>query len=378
MHKPVRIGVIGTGAISGAYFNYAKKFPILEMAACADLNIESAQAKAKEFGVPKVCSVDELLADPSIEIVLNLTIPKVHATICSRAALAGKHSYVEKPLGINREEGLKLVQIAKEKNVRVGCAPDTFMGAGIQTARKVIDDGLIGRPIAFTAFMIGRGHEHWHPNPEFYYQPGGGPMLDMGPYYVTALLNLLGSWRRAMGMASITQTERPITHKNREGGPGPKFGKIIKVEEADHIMGTIEFENGCVGTIIQSFAMRAGSGAASPIIVYGTEGTLHVPDPNGFDGPVKLCRFEDGKPDEFVEVPHAFPTGYGRAVGLADMAHAIRSDREDRCSAQQAMAVLDLMLAFKDSSDNGVAIAPSVTYTRPTPMANGLPFGQLD
>src|SRR4051794_38866904 len=278
MAERVRVGVIGTGAISGAYLGMAKNFPIVEMAACADVNVEAAKKKAEEFHIPRVCSVDELLADDSIEIVLNLTVPKAHVPIAMRAIEAGKHTYAEKPLGVDREEGRKLLEAANRANKRIGCAPDTFLGAGIQTARKLIDDGAIGRPVAFTAYMQGRGHESWHPSPEFYYEVGGGPMFDMGPYYLTALLNLLGPVKRVMGMASIAIPERTITSQ-------PKFGKKIKVETPDHIVGLIEFENGCTGTIIQSFAtIEGGYSGSHPITINGTEAALKVPDPNGFDG----------------------------------------------------------------------------------------------
>src|SRR5215207_3647440 len=180
MSDQVRVGVIGTGAISGAYLGMAKNFPLVDIAACADLNLDAARGKAKEFNIPKACSVDELIADRSIEIVLNLTVPKAHVPVALRAIEAGKHTYCEKPLGVNRDEGGTLLDAAARRNLRVGCAPDTFLGAGIQTARKLIDEGAIGRPVAFTAFMMCRGHETWHPNPEFYYEVGGGPMFDMG------------------------------------------------------------------------------------------------------------------------------------------------------------------------------------------------------
>src|SRR4051794_33315141 len=295
MAERVRVGVIGTGAISGAYLGMAKNFPIVEMAACADVNVEAAKKKAEEFHIPRVCSVDELLADDSIEIVLNLTVPKAHVPIAMRAIEAGKHTYAEKPLGVDREEGRKLLEAANRANKRIGCAPDTFLGAGIQTARKMIDDGAIGRPVAFTAFMMGSGHEHWHPNPEFYYEVGGGPMFDMGPYYLTALLNLLGPVKRITGAASIAIPDRTITHRNRESGEkGPKFGKKIDVETPDHICGTMEFAGGAVGTIITSFATRFPShDGKQPITIYGTEGTLRVPDPNQFDGPVHIRKKDD-------------------------------------------------------------------------------------
>src|SRR5688572_4734401 len=365
----VRVGVVGCGAISGAYLGMAKNFPVVEIAACSDINMECARAKAREFGVPRAVTVDELLADESIEVVLNLTVPKAHVPVAMRAVEAGKHTYCEKPLGVDREEGSKLIDAAKRANLRVGCAPDTFMGAGIQTARELIDDGAIGRPVAFTAFMLCPGHESWHPSPEFYYEVGGGPMFDMGPYYLTALLNLLGPVKRYSGTASIAIPERTITSE-------PKRGKKVRVQTPDHVAGTIEFESGAVGTIMTSFATRFGTyDGKQPITVYGTEGTIRVPDPNQFDGPVHLRRDRD---EDWQEVPHAFVAGYGRSVGLADMAYAIRSGRPHRASAEQAFAVLDLMQGFLDSSERGVALRPTTRYDRPAPMRADLPFGTLD
>ena len=369
MSDRVRVGVIGCGAISGAYLGMAKNFPVVEIAACADINPDAARAKATEFAVPRVLGVDELLRDPSIEIVLNLTVPKAHVPIALRAVEAGKHTYAEKPLGVKREEGRQLLEAAGRRNVRVGCAPDTFMGAGLQTARKLIDDGAIGRPVAFTAFMLCPGHESWHPSPEFYYEVGGGPMFDMGPYYLTALLNLLGPVKRIGGAASIAIPQRTITSE-------AKRGKVIQVETPDHVAGTIEFENGAVGTIMTSFATRFGTyDGNQPITIYGTDGTLRVPDPNQFDGLVHLRRAGD---EDWREVPHAFVTGYGRSVGLADLAYALRSGRPHRASGEQAFAVLDLMQGLLDSSAQGVMLSPTTRYDRPAPMRADLPFGTLD
>ncbi|MEA2708852.1 MAG: hypothetical protein QOF78_1453 [Phycisphaerales bacterium] len=376
MTERVRVGVIGTGAISGAYVGMAKNFPQVEIAACADLNLDAARAKAKEFQIPTACSVDELLADRSIEIVLNLTVPKAHVPVALQVIEAGKHTYCEKPLGINREEASRLLEAAAKEKLRVGCAPDTFLGAGIQTARKLIDDGAIGKPVSFTAFMLGRGHEHWHPSPEFYYEKGGGPMFDMGPYYLTALLNLLGPVKRITGFTSQSRPTRTLLLKI-DGKPGPKYGKQINVETADHYVGAMEFSNGAVGTIIQSFAMRAAEyDRAQPIHIFGTDGAIKVPDPNQFDGKVLLCRYNEEK-DEYVEVPHTSPTGYGRSIGLADMADAIRKNRPHRCSAEQAFAVLDLMQGFDDSS-TGRAVEPLMKYERPAPWRSGAAFGELD
>ena len=369
MAEKVRVGVVGCGAISGAYFKHAKSFPILEIVACADLNAEAAKAKANEFEVPRVLSVEQLVVDDDIDVVLNLTVPKAHVPIALAAIEAGKHTYAEKPLGVDRDEAGKVVQAAKKRGVLAGCAPDTVLGAGIQTARKVIDDGIIGRPVGFTAFMLCKGHEHWHPSPEFYYEVGGGPMFDMGPYYLTALLNLLGPVKRITGAATIAIPERTITSE-------PKKGKKVKVETPDHIAGTIEFASGVIGVIATSFAVKFGNyDGKQPITIFGTQGTLRVPDPNQFDGIVHVRTPAD---EDWREVPHAFVKGYGRAVGLADMAHAIRGQRDFRCNAQQALAVVDLMQGFLDASRESKVHVPSVSYQRPAPMPADLPFGTLD
>lgn len=369
MPEKVKLGVIGCGAISGAYFGMAKNFPIVEVVACADMNIEAAKKKAAEFNVPKACSVDELLADKSIELVINLTIPKAHVPVGLQCIAAGKHVYAEKPLGVNTTEGRQLLDAAKNKGVRVGCAPDTFMGSGIQTARKAIDDGVIGRPHGFTAYMMGRGHESWHPSPEFYYEVGGGPMFDMGPYYLTALLNLFGPVKRVSGMASIAVPERTITSE-------PKKGKKVKVETPDHVNGLMEFTNGAVGTIIQSFAAPgADYNGKQPITVFGDKGTLRILDPNSFDGPVHFAPWGSG---DWTEVPTAFVKGYGRSVGAADMAYAIRSGRAHRASGEQAFAVLELMQGFLDSSNSGKTVEPTLKYERVKAMPADLPFGTLD
>jgi predicted dehydrogenase len=369
--EKVRVGVIGTGAISGAYLGMAKNFPIVEIAACADLDLAAAKKKAEEFQILKVCSVDELLKDDSLEIILNLTIPKAHVPIAMRAIEAGKHTYAEKPLGIDRDEARRMLDAAKKRKLRVGCAPDTFLGAGIQTARKLIEDGAIGKPVAFTAFMMCRGHEHWHPNPQFYYEKGGGPMFDMGPYYLTALLNLLGPVKRISGMSAIEIADRTITSE-------PKKGTKISVETPDHVCGLMEFEGGAIGTIIQTFATRFAEFSGpnkQPITIFGTDATLRVPDPNQFDGPVHIRMADDA---DWREVPHSFVKGYGRSVGLADMAYAIRSGRPHRCSSEQAFAVLDLMAGFDGSSQSGRAYSPTTKFVKPSPMPAHLPFGTLD
>jgi predicted dehydrogenase len=344
------------------------RLPILEMAACADLCVERARASEREFGVPAAPDVESLLADDTLEIVLNLTVPQAHAPLTLSALESGKHVFVEKPLGIGRAEGEAILRKAGERGLRVGCAPDTFLGSGIQTCRKLIDDGAIGRPVGFTALMLCRGHESWHPSPEFYYEAGGGPMFDMGPYYLTALLNLLGPVRRYAGYASIAIPERTITSE-------PKRGQRIQVEVPDHVSGLLEFEQGAVGSLTTSFAVAHGVYDRShPIVVYGTEGALQVPDPNMFDGAVLVRGLRD---DEWREVPPQFLTGYGRAVGLADLAAAIHQDRPHRASLEQAFTVLDLMQGFHDSSESGGSRTPALHYDRPAPMPQEGRWGEL-
>ena len=358
--EKVKIGIVGCGNISSIYLkNCSQRFEILEVAACADLLPERAQASAREFNIPKACSVDELLNDPEIKIVVNLTIPKAHAEVCLAALEAGKNVYVEKPLAITREEGKKILELAKSKGLLVGAAPDTFMGAGLQTCRKLIDDGWIGEPIAATAFMTCHGHESWHPDPEFYYQIGGGPMFDMGPYYLTALISLIGPVKRVTGSARITFPERTITSQ-------PKYGTRIKVETPTHIAGVIDFENGAVGTIITSFDVWSAN--LPWIEIYGSEGSLSVPDPNTFGGRVRVRRKDA---DEWTEIPlsHGYADN-SRGLGVADMAYALLSGRPHRANGEMAYHVLDIMHGFLEASERGThyKLSSSVSALRPCPL----------
>ena len=366
MAKPARAGIIGCGNISGIYFQAGRTFEILDIVACADLVRERAEAKAAEFGC-KAVTVDELLADPEIEIVINLTVPNAHASVAQAAVEAGKSVHNEKPLTITREDGSRLLKTAKAQGVLVGCAPDTFMGGGIQTCRKLIDDGVIGEPVAATAFMMCHGHEGWHPDPEFYYKAGGGPMFDMGPYYLTALVNLMGPVKRVTGSARITFPERVI-------GSEPKRGQAIKVDVPTHVAGIMDFANGAVGTIIQTFDVWAAQ--LPRIEVYGTEGSMSVPDPNSFGGPVRIKRAGD---EEWSEAPltHGYAEN-SRGIGPADMAYALRSGRPHRASGELAYHVLDTMHAFHDASRAGRHIELESTCAKPAPLPVGLEHGKLD
>ena len=365
--EPTKIGIIGCGNISGIYLEAGKVFDILDIVACADLIPERATAKAAEYSVPKACSVKELLADPEIEIVVNLTIPKAHAEVGLAALEAGKSVHNEKPLAVTREDGARMLKIARDKGLLVGCAPDTFLGGGLQTCRKLIDDGWIGEPIAATAFMLCHGHEGWHPDPDFYYQPGGGPMFDMGPYYLTALVHLMGAVRRVTASTRITFSERLITSQ-------PKYGTKIKVNVPTHIAGVMDFASGAVGTIVTSFDVWAAQ--VPRIEIYGTEGSLSVPDPNVFGGPVFVRR---AGASDWSEVPltHGY-TQNSRGIGVADMAYALRSGRPHRANGTMAYHVLDIMHAFHDASREGKHVELSSTCTRPAALPLGLREGILD
>ena len=366
--EKVKIGIIGCGKISSIYMENCQKFEILDLVACADMDITRAQEQADIYHIPRVLSTEELLNDPEISIVINLTIPAAHAEVTLKALHAGKHVYVEKPLAVTKEEGLQVIALASEKGLLVGSAPETFLGAGIQTVLKLIDEGAIGRPVAATSFMMGRGHEHWHPDPEFYYAAGGGQMFDMGPYYLTALVQLLGPIRTIAGITGKALSERTITSEK-------KFGQKIPVSIPTHVAGTLQFENGAIGTLITSFDIFGGSGL--PFIeIYGTEGTIQVPDPNNFGGPVRIRRVDESDWTEYPLLP-----GYDlntRGIGPADMAYAIQSGRPHRASAELAYHVLEAMWAFHESSDSQTYYEMKSTCNRPTALPEGLEPYTLD
>jgi predicted dehydrogenase len=358
----VKVGVIGCGTISSIYLkNCTQIFTNLEVAACADIYPEKAVEKAREYGIPKGCSPDELLSDNAIEVVLNLTIPKVHQDVSLKVLAAGKHVYSEKPLGISRTDGQSILTAAQSHDRRVGCAPDTFLGGGLQTCRKLIDDGWIGNPVAAAAFMMSHGPESWHPNPDFLYAVGAGPLFDMGPYYLTALITLLGPVASVSGIAKASFAERTIT--------GPlRYGEKIKVEAPTHITGLVNFASGVVGTLITSFDVWR---TRMPFIeIHGSEGSIVVPDPNTFGGPVLISRHDQ---KDWTEMPltHGF-TENSRGIGLADMAVAIRSGRPHRVNGELAYHVLDVMNGFCDASNEGRCVKIESTCQRPAPLPMSL------
>lgn len=366
--EKVKIGIIGCGNISGIYLtNLTKTFANTEVAACADLNPERAATAAEQYGIPQTLSTAELLERADIQIVVNLTTPKHHYEVSRQALLAGKHVYVEKPLTLSLEEGKALVALAKERGLLLGCAPDTFLGAGLQLCRKLIDDGYIGRPVAATAFMACHGHEGWHPDPEFYYQAGGGPMFDMGPYYLTALAALLGPAKTVCGMTASAYAERTITS-------AAKFGQKIAVEVPTHVAGTIGYRNGAVATMITSFDIW--NSRLPRIEIYGTGGTLVVPDPNTFGGPVHLAPAHRKEP---LEIPliHAYEEN-SRGIGVADMARSLATGEPHRANGELALHVLEIMHAFHTSSETAQYVQLETSFSKPEPLPPGLVKGYLD
>ncbi|WP_347548534.1 Gfo/Idh/MocA family oxidoreductase [Pseudalkalibacillus hwajinpoensis] len=359
--RKIKAGLVGCGNISDIYFKNAEKFDVFDIVACSDLDLDRARKKAEMYGISKPCTTDELLRGPDIDLVINLTIPAVHSEIAHAALTAGKHVYGEKPLAVTRDEAQSILALAKKNNLLVGNSPDTFLGGGIQTARKLIDDGEIGRPVAATAFMMNHGHENWHPDPGFYYQKGGGPMFDMGPYYITALVSLMGPVKRVTGSTNITFSERTISSE-------PKKGEKIQVNTPTQINGVLDFECGAVASIITSFDTWHHN---MPFIeIYGTNGSISVPDPNTFGGPVRIRKQDD---KEWREVPltHGFIEN-SRGIGIADMAHAILTNKAPRASGELASHVLDIMHGFHDASDRNEHYHLITSCEQPAALPEGI------
>ncbi|MGB1288047.1 MAG: Gfo/Idh/MocA family protein, partial [Aggregatilineales bacterium] len=352
----LNVALMGVGNIAPAYIEGCSKFPQwIKVTACTDINMERAEAFAAEYSLTAY-TVDDLLASDDIDIVINLTIPAVHAEVSQQIIAAGKHVYGEKPLALNREDGKAVLDAADAAGVHVGCAPDTFLGGGGQTARLLIDEGAIGRPVAATAFMVGHGPEAWHPNPAFFYQNGGGPVFDMAPYYLTALVNLMGSIKRISGSTARALTERVAGHESIKGQKMP-------VEIDTHASSTIDFTSGAVATMIMSFDVWSHS--LPCIEIYGTEGSISVPDPNIFGGEVRVW---DVKTGEWRDEALRTRSDIQRGIGVADMARAIIEDRSHLASGALAYHVLDAMQAIYESSAQEKYIHLSSTVDQPVPL----------
>lgn len=361
----VAVGIIGCGNISSAYLTAARNFDVLDIRGVADIRTEAAEARAAEFGL-NAMSIEEMLADPAIEIVVNLTIPRVHVDVGLRILAAGKHVYGEKPLGITFAEGKKLVDAAAAAGLRVGSAPDTFLGGSHQTCRDIVDGGFLGQPVGGTAYFMCPGHERWHPDPAFYYDIGGGPILDMAPYYITDLVNLYGPVESVIGIGTKVQEQRTITSE-------PRNGEKIPVKVATHVSGLLRFLNGAVVQMTMSFDVPGHKHV--PIELYGTEGALIVPDPNHFGG--EISQLKKGGDWEVAPTVQPYADGNYRSIGVADMAHAIRSARPHRASGELALHVLEVMEAFEISSNSGKSVQISTRAERPAPINVSLIEGKL-
>ena len=363
--KRLGVGIVGLGNISGAYLTAAKMFDVLDIVAVADMNPATAAAKAAEHGLRAV-GLDAIFDDPAVDIILNLTVPKAHVEVGLRALAAGKHVYSEKPLGVALADGQRLIAAADARGLSVGSAPDTFLGAGHQTARALVDGGALGQPVGGTAFFMCPGHERWHPAPAFYYETGGGPMLDMGPYYITDLVNLLGPVAWVSGAVTRLRSERVILSD-------PKKGQVMPVEVPTHVTGTLGFANGALVQVAMSFDVAGHR--HEHLELYGTEGALIVPDPNRFGGVIQHKAAADWV-EVVPDLPYGGEVNY-RSIGLADMAHAILSGRPHRASGALALHVLEVMEAFATSSDRRAVVDIDSRVDRPEPLASSLVDGVL-
>ncbi|MGK3206953.1 Gfo/Idh/MocA family protein [Amycolatopsis sp. MEPSY49] len=354
---PVGVGIIGAGVISGTYLENLTSFPDVRVLRVADLDDERAAARAAEYGVPRPGSVAELLADPEIEIVVNLTLPASHVEVGLAALEAGKHVWAEKPLALDRQTGRKLLDRAREKNLRVASAPDTVLGAALQTARQAVDAGRIGTPMTALALFQVPGPEVWHPAPEFYFQPGGGPLLDMGPYYLTTLVHLLGPIRRVTGAGGRARDTRVV-------GSGPRAGTEFPVRVPTTVTALVEFEAASAQLVLSFDSALKRTGLVE---LTGTLGTAVLPDPNRFDEPTRLHLLGHDEPEELPARGHAA----SRGTGTLELARAIRAGVPERASGELAYHVLDAMLAIDESMTRGQAV--EVTSTVDVPPA--LPAG---
>lgn len=369
MAREFGVGILGCGNISAAYFQLIPLFNNLRAVACADINAAAAKARAEEFGV-RAESVDALLADPEVDVIVNLTIPEAHFSMSKRALEAGKHVYSEKPFVLSIAEGEELRRIADAKGLRVGSAPDTFLGGTHQFARHLIEEGKVGKIMSGTAHVLGAGMEAWHPNPDFFFRPGGGPILDMGPYYVTNLVNLVGPVKRVVAMANMARAERVI-------GNGPRNGEAVPVTTPTNIHAVLEFENGAHISLMGSWDVIANK--HTNMELYGVDGAILVPDPNFFGGELQVAvrgpsGFEGVQVWDHPLTSAKFKTGDGRmvanyrAAGLADMMAAHESGREHRCSLDRALHVVDVLTSILKSAEEGRFVDIVTRCTQPAPF----------
>ncbi|WP_319518302.1 Gfo/Idh/MocA family oxidoreductase [uncultured Martelella sp.] len=374
MKTVLGVGLIGCGNISAAYLARAKTFENITFVGVADMDEAAAEARGAEFGI-KAMSPEALLADPDVDIILNLTPPAAHFPVSKMALEAGKHVYCEKPFVVDVDEGKALMQLAEARGLRVGSAPDTILGASHQLARHLIDDNAIGTITSGTCFVMNHGMEEWHPAPDFFFRKGGGPILDLGPYYVANLVQLLGPVARVSAEAAMPENSRRI-------GSGPRTGETVPVEVATTVQAILTFESGALVTLVTSWDVWQHN--LAPMALYGSEGTIHIPNPNFFDGPVVVTRKRD-----IAELPHwDHPLGPPnrtvssgevadyRTAGLADMAQAIVEGREHRCNGEYALHVVDVLTAILRAAEEQRSIKVSTRCRRPEAL-DGPQAGRL-
>ncbi len=373
----LNVGIVGCGNISGIYLQNIPAYRGLSLRACADMRPEVAQAQAGRHGI-EALSVDALLGRDDIDLVVNLTIPSAHFGVSLAALSAGKHVFSEKPLAVDFEQGRRLVDEAEARGLHLGCAPDTFLGAGGRLARQLIDGGAVGRILSGTAFLMSHGMEHWHPDPEFFFKPGGGPILDMAPYYLSTLVNLIGPVRRVVSMSSIGFPERIVTTET-----SPRKGERITVETPTHVMALLEFASGAQVTFCMSWDVWKHGHPA--IELYGTEGSLRVPDPNFFGGDVEITESGgDWQVRNSGEMPLGAPNWRSpnwapevpskanyRALGLADLASAVLQGTPHRSSGRLGLHVLEIMHSILEGAATGQPKAITTTLERPAALADG-------
>ena len=368
MPKELGVGIMGCGNISTTYFKLSPLFKGLKVLACADINEQAAEMRAEEYGV-KAQSIEQLLANDELDVIVNLTIPAAHFAVSKAILEAGKHVYSEKPLVITLEEGKALQALAKAKGLSVGCAPDTFLGGAHQLARKYIDEGGVGRITSGTCHVMSPGMEMWHPNPGFFFLEGGGPILDLGPYYIANLINLIGPVKRVGALTSVASPTRNVTSE------GPFKGQSIPVETPTNIHALLEFVSGA--TITLSASWDVWSHRHANMELYGTEGSIFVPDPNFFGGTVEASgRNKDIRPLEPWNHPFGIdnqehpqgPRANYRTAGLADMAMALIEGRDARCSLERTLHGVDVMTSILKSGEEGRFIELSTTCTQPAAL----------
>lgn len=386
--KKIRIGVIGIGDISNVYLNNLKKYDMVEVVACASRGLEKAQRKAAEHGIPRAyASGEEVIADPEVDLILNLTTPQAHFAYNLAALQTGKHVYTEKPLAMTFAEGLQLVTLAREKGLLIGCAPDTFLGGRLQTIRELIDSGALGHITGGGAYFVGHGHEFHHPSPAFFYQPGAGPLYDMGPYYMTALLSLLGPVKQVCAMTAKAGETRTVPS-------GPSKGQVLPVNVDTHICATLEFVCGAIVTLTCSFDVWDSE--LPRLELYGTGGTVLIDEkdpisgPNLFGGdtllrtPAQYRWADPARRPEHVNTPWTVVPNHRpfnsvshaenpRGIGLIDLVYALREGRAPRASGDMALHSLEVMECIMRSARERVFCTPGTTFERPAPLPPGFP-----